>query len=68
MASGTSQISGVNPDIILGIFNGSIHPPFQQPLDCIEAELMSFYLYIRNLTEIIIPDMESQVISSPSKY
>jgi hypothetical protein len=67
MVSGTSHFSGVNPDYIRGIFDGSVNPPFVQPLNCIEPELLSFYSYVQNLTDIVVPELEGEVIPSPSK-
>lgn len=68
MASGTSQLSGINSDYIRGIFNGSVSPPFPHPLSCIESELWSFRSYVRNLIEIVVPELRAQVIPSPSKF
>ena len=64
---GTSQLSGVSTDYILGIFNGSVNPPFVPSLDCIRNELLSFNTYVQNLTENVIPELKSNVIPSPSK-
>ncbi|KAL7040068.1 hypothetical protein ACKWTF_000248 [Chironomus riparius] len=65
MAIGTSQLSGISPDYIFGIFNGTINPPFVSPLDCIRFELLSFNTYVQNLTDNVIPEMKTHVIRSP---
>ncbi|CAG9797219.1 unnamed protein product [Chironomus riparius] len=65
MALGTSQFSGISSDYIRGIFDGLISPPFVHPLSCIEDELLSFNLFVKNLTENVVPNLETQVIPSP---
>ena len=67
MAFGTSQFSGISSDYVRGIFNGTVNPPFAHPLDCVEAELLSFYSYVQNLTENVVPEKKAQVIPSSSK-
>ena len=67
LAIGTSHFSGVDVDYILGIFNGTVNSPFTTPLDCIETELLSFQMFIQNITENVVPEMRTHVIPSPSK-
>jgi len=68
MASGASQLSGVSVDYILGIFNGTINPPFISPLDCIESLLLSYLYYLQHLNTVVLPQMETLVQPSPSEY
>lgn len=67
LVKGTNQLTGVDANYVLGILNGTINPPFTSPLDCIEIELMSFYLLTRNISENSIPSLESLIQESPSK-
>ena len=66
-AKGISQISGVDIDYILGIFNGTINEPFLEPLDCINTEIISYYSSVQNITTNLVPEWESLVQKSPSK-
>ena len=66
-AKGVSQISGVNIDYILGIFNGTINPPFLEPLECIDDELVSFYSLLQNIETNLIPQWDALAQKSPSK-
>ena len=67
LATGLNQLTGLNFWYIFDILIGNISPPFDSPLDCIESELLSFYLYTQNIAETIIPELESQNEESPSK-
>ena len=62
-----SRMTGVNIDYILGIFTGTVNPPFLEPLDCIDIELMSYYLHKQNIETTLIPQLEALVQVSPSK-
>jgi hypothetical protein len=68
MATGVSHLSGISADYILRIFEGSLRPPFVYPLNCIEDELMSFYIYIHNITGVVLPELKALIIPSPSEF
>lgn len=67
MSEEISQSTGASVDYIHGILNGTIHPQFISPLDCITSELTSFDLFVSNITGNAIPGLISQVTQSPSK-
>jgi hypothetical protein len=62
-----SLMTGADIDYIIGIFNGTVNPPFMHPLDCIESELLSFKLLRQNIAENSIPQLQNLVQKSPSK-
>ncbi|CAG9797368.1 unnamed protein product [Chironomus riparius] len=63
-ATGISQLSGVNVDYIMGIFNGTVSSPFISPLDCIETELLSYITYAQNIVQNNVNPLVSQVQQS----
>ena len=65
-AKGISEISGVNIDYMLGIFNGSISKPFLEPLGCISDEILSYYSLIQNYNTFLVPEWKSLVQKAPS--
>jgi hypothetical protein len=67
IASGVSELSGVNVDYIHGIFNGTINPPFIAPLDCIDSLLMSYFYYLQHLKTVLVPQVAALGQASPSK-
>ncbi|KAL7040468.1 hypothetical protein ACKWTF_000402 [Chironomus riparius] len=49
LASGTSQLSGIDNSSILNAIIGTVDRPLPTPLDCIETELIAFYSFVNNL-------------------
>ncbi|CAG9797371.1 unnamed protein product [Chironomus riparius] len=49
LASGTSQLSGIDNSSILNALIGTADLPLPPPLDCIDTELIAFYPFVNNL-------------------
>lgn len=67
IAIGAARFSGKDANYIYGIINGTIRPPFQDPLDCIELELLSFVSFDRNIKEKVLPVLSAKEQVSTSK-
>lgn len=65
--NGISQLSGLSADYVNGILNETISQPFESPLDCITAELLSFITFSKNNFGNIFNPLFAVVQSSPSK-
>jgi hypothetical protein len=61
-------MSGADINYILAILDGAFSPPFAPPLDCIENELLSYSVFVENITLNVIPRVRALAQKSPGRF
>lgn len=63
-ANAISSLSGVDPEYISNILNGTVNPPFTPPLDCVASALMAMQNRISSLRNSFVQQIQLMATSS----